>query len=42
MSFEIIKQNFDRQLWTVVMVRLAVIKGIISESQFEEITGASF
>jgi hypothetical protein len=34
MSFEIIKQNFERGLWTVAQVALAVKAGVITEEQF--------
>lgn len=39
MTFEIIKQNFDRGLWTASMVSIAVSKGVITSAQYEEITG---
>ena len=37
MSFEMIKRNYDRGLWTEAMVRITVRKGIITEEQFKEI-----
>ena len=37
MSYELIKRNFDRGLWTVQMVRMCVKKGLITEAQYEEI-----
>ena len=40
MSFETIKKNFDRGLWSVAMVRLAVRKGIITREEFTRITGS--
>lgn len=39
MTFEIIKQNFDRGLWTASMVAVAVSRGIITGNQYKEITG---
>ncbi len=39
MSFEIIKKNYDRGLWTKEMVKLAVVKGVITANQYKEITG---
>ena len=39
MSYEMIKRNFDRGLWNVDMVGLAVKKGVITPKQYEEITG---
>ena len=42
MNFETIKRNFDRGLWNVAMVRMAVKKGVITAEQFEEITGKKY
>ena len=42
MNFETIKKNFDRGLWNVAMVRMAVKKGVITALQFEEITGEKY
>lgn len=39
MTYEIIKHNYDRGLYTKVMVKMAVKKGIITEQQYKEITG---
>lgn len=39
MNYEIIKLNYDRGLWSIAMVKQAVRKGVITTSQFEEITG---
>lgn len=39
MTYELVKRNFDRGLWTAQMVRLAVRKGVITKEQFKEITG---
>ena len=39
MSFEMIKHNYDRGLWTKQMVKIAVDKGVITASQYKEITG---
>ena len=38
MNFDRIKKNYDTQLWTKDMVRLAVKKGIISKAQYFDIT----
>ncbi len=38
MNFERIKKNYETQLWSKDMVRLAVKKGIISEAQYFDIT----
>ena len=40
MTYETIKQNYQRGLWTLQMVGIAVEKGIITSTQYEEITGS--
>lgn len=42
MNFETIKRNFDRGLWNIAMVRMAVKKGVITAEQFKEITGIKY
>ena len=42
MTYELVKRNFDRGLWTEQMVRLAVRKGVITKEQFKEITGQDY
>ena len=42
MSYETIKKNFERGLWNVAMVRVAVRKGVITREQFKEITGKEY
>jgi hypothetical protein len=42
MTYELVKRNFDRGLWTAQMVRLAVRKGVITKDQFKEITGKDY
>lgn len=37
--FEKIKKWYKQGLWTAEMVRNAVIKGVITEEQYEEIVG---
>ena len=39
MSYEIIKHNYDRGLWNKAQVKMCVKKGVITEAQYEEITG---
>ena len=39
MNFERIKRNYDDGLWSKEMVKVAVKKGVITETQFLEITG---
>ena len=42
MNYETIKKNFDKGLWNVTMVRMAVRKGVITKEQFKEITGKDY
>lgn len=42
MTYDLVKRNFDRGLWTAQMVRLAVRKGVITKEQFKEITGETY
>lgn len=42
MSFEMIKKNYDKKLWNIAMVKVAVKKGIITKEQFKEITGEEY
>lgn len=42
MSFEMIKRNYDKKLWNIAMVKVAVKKGIITKEQFKEITGEEY
>ena len=42
MNYETVKKNFERGLWNVTMVRMAVRKGVITKHQFKEITGKEY
>ena len=42
MNYETIKKNFERGLWNVAMVKMAVRKGVITKDQFKEITGKDY
>jgi uncharacterized XkdX family phage protein len=42
MTFEIIKQNYEHKLWNETQVRIAVKKGVITPTQFKEITGKNY
>lgn len=42
MTYEIIKKNFDRKLWNKQMVKMAVVKEVITEEQYKEITGEDY
>lgn len=37
--FESIKKWYDMGLWSAAQVRQAVLKGVITEAQYKEITG---
>ena len=40
MTYETIKQNYQRGLWTLQMVGVAYEKGLITSTQYEEIVGS--
>lgn len=42
MGYEMIKRNYDRQLWNKFMVGKAVEKGVITPEQYREITGEEY
>ena len=42
MNYETIKKNFERGLWNVAMVKMAVRKGVITKEQYKEITGKDY
>ena len=42
MNFDTIKRNFDRNLWSEQMVKMAVRKGVITKEQYTEITGKEY
>lgn len=42
MTFEIVKKNYDRKLWNKEMVAIAVVKGVITDVQYKEITGDDY
>ena len=39
MDFETVKKNYEKGLWNIVLVKMAVKKGIITKDQYNEITG---
>lgn len=41
MTFEIIKKNFDRGLWSKRQVEIAKEKGIITEEEYNTIVGSN-
>lgn len=38
MNYTTIKNNYEKGLWTDLMVKVAVKKGIINKEQYKEIT----
>lgn len=42
MTYEIVKKNYDRKLWNKEMVKIAVVKGVITSEQYKEITGEDY
>lgn len=42
MDFATIKNNYDKGLWNIVLVKMAVRKGLITKEQYHEITGCTY
>lgn len=42
MNYEEVKNNYKSGLWGIILVRIAVKKGIITKEQFKEITGENY
>lgn len=42
MTYEQIKKNYERHLWSKQMVAVCVKKGIITAEQYEEIVGETY
>ena len=42
MNYETVKRNYERKLWSKVMVKMAVRKGVITKAQYKEITGEEY
>ena len=42
MNYTTIKHNYEKGLWNIAMVRMAVKKGVITKEQFAEITGKNY
>jgi uncharacterized XkdX family phage protein len=42
MTYEMIKRNYNRGLWNKQMVAMAVVKGVITPEQYQEITGETY
>lgn len=39
MDFNTVKKNYEKGLWNIVLVKMAVKKGLITKDQYQEITG---
>ena len=39
MDFNTVKNNYEKGLWNIALVKIAVKKGIITKDQYKEITG---
>lgn len=42
MNFKMIKHNYEKGLWSVTMVKVAVKKGVITKEQYKEITNEEY
>lgn len=42
MNYDTIKRNYDANLWSKAMVRVAVRKGVITPAQYKQITGEKY
>lgn len=42
MNFDEVKSNYDKKLWTITLVKIAVKKGVITAEQYKEITGQKY
>lgn len=42
MNYETVKKNYEKGLWSLALVKMAVRKGIITKEQYTEITGETY
>lgn len=42
MNYDEVKSNYDKKLWTITLVKIAVKKGVITAEQYKEITGQKY
>ncbi len=42
MNFATIKRNYEKGLWSLAMVKMAVRKGLITTEEYKEITGSNY
>lgn len=38
MNYKMVKKNFEKGLWSISMVKMAVKKGVITKEEYKEIT----
>ena len=42
MNYETIKRNYEKGLWSLALVKMAVRKGLITKEEYKEITGKAY
>ena len=42
MDYETVKNNYEKGLWPLSLVKMAVRKGIITKEEYKEITGENY
>ena len=42
MNYKMVKRNFEKGLWSIVMVKMAVKKGVITKEEYKEITSEEY
>lgn len=42
MNYEMVARNYEKGLWTIKMVKLAVKKGVITRQEYKLITGEDY
>ena len=42
MNYETVKSNYNKGLWNIALVKMAVKKGIITKEQYKDITGKRY
>lgn len=42
MNFKMIKKNYEKGLWSIQMVKVAVKKGVITKEEYKAITSEEY
>lgn len=42
MNYKTVKKNFEKGLWSIAMVKMAVKKGVITKEEYKEITSEEY